>query len=118
MDNRNCFALRYDASAENTSGEIRMEGGAVALSMPNVHPAGQGGVVDVNLRLRDVPPGKRMALGVLLYDGDAVKAVRTLWLPAHHEEDRMDVLVEHVLFVLPQLDAGMQLCLRAAAHCI
>lgn len=71
---------------------------------------GQGRILDLSMRLKDVCPGKRVAVGVMLHEVDArgarhPRGMKTFTVPAHRHGCCADVPVETVRFILPE-DAG------------
>ncbi len=65
-----------------------------------------GRVVQLDVTVRRVCPGKRVALGVMLYEQDEsgnreARGIKTLTIDAHHENCPRDVQVQGIEFVLP-----------------
>ncbi|MBQ8815020.1 MAG: VWA domain-containing protein [Lachnospiraceae bacterium] len=92
-----------------------------------------GRIVEVDVTIRSVCPGKRVALALLLYEVtdeglELSRGVKTMVIPAHDESSCRDVLVRCVKFVLPEtLDTAgtpnaicdeRNLHLKAIAHYI
>lgn len=76
----------------------------------------RGRIVELSVRLHNVCPGKRTALGILLHEADEngrtqPRGMKTLTVPAHNEAHRCDVLVRHIRFVLPE---DLSLCASGA----
>lgn len=102
-------ALRYRVDEGQISNVITVGGcsDSVACSIANVQPAPQGCVAEIGVRVRGVCPGKRVALGILMYeldesDGEHLRGMKSMTLPAHSESSCRDVVVESVRFVLPE----------------
>ena len=79
----------------------------ISFSMVDVRPETQGRIVEIGVRVRGICPGKRVALGILLYELDEkdveyVRGMKAITLPAHHEYSCRDIIVEGVQFVLPE----------------
>ena len=67
----------------------------------------RGRIVELSVRLHNVCPGKRTALGVLLHETDGngqtePRGMKTLTVPAHSEGHPCDVMVRRIRFVLPE----------------
>lgn len=65
-----------------------------------------GRVVQLDVTVRRVCPGKRVALGVMLYEQDEngnqeARGIKTMTIDAHHENCPRDVQVQGIEFVLP-----------------
>lgn len=78
----------------------------LACTIAEVRPDGRGHIVEINVRVRGVCPGKRVAMAVRLYelnDGDEEfpRGQRIILLPAHHEQSDRDILARELRFVLP-----------------
>lgn len=89
--------------------EICAEGckDTVTVDAGNVQIESSGRILQLNVNLKDVCPGKRMALGVILTELDArgnehVRGVKTITVPAHHVSRCCDVAVKCISFVLPE----------------
>lgn len=102
-------ALRYQVDEEMISEVIAIDGCSetVACSMANVQPEAQGRMIEINVRVRRVCPGKRTALGILLHeldedDAEQLRGMKTMTLPAHGESSCRDIIVEGIRFVLPE----------------
>ncbi len=72
----------------------------------------RGRIVELSVRLHNVCPGKRTALGVLLHETDGngqtePRGMKTLTVPAHSEGHPCDVMVRRIRFVLPE---DLRLC--------
>ncbi len=68
---------------------------------------GQGRILDLCLRLKSVCPGKRVAVGVMLYEMDAhghefARGMKTFTVAAHRQSRCTDISVETVRFILPE----------------
>lgn len=109
MEMINAGALRYKVEDERQTEVISIGScaDAASCSVVDVQPASQGRMMEIGVRVRRVCPGKRVALGVLLYeldetDAEYVRGMKAMTLPAHHESCCRDVIVEGVRFVLPE----------------
>ncbi len=84
---------------------VQFDAGSISLTM-------LGRIVQLDLTLNSVCPGKRVALAVLLSevgeDGTEYKrGMKTLTVPAHNQTGCRDVVVRCINFVLPEdLDVG------------
>lgn len=72
---------------------------------------GQGRILDLSLCLKNVCPGKRVAVGVLLYEIDShgheyPRGLKTFTVAAHRHNCCADIPVETVRFILPE-DVGV-----------
>jgi len=66
----------------------------------------QGHVLVFETKVRNVCPGKRVAVAIALHelDGDGVeypRGMKTLTLPAHHEQYNCDIAIQNIRFILP-----------------
>lgn len=109
MEENNASALRLRIDDERSSDVVSIGGcsDTVSCSMADIQPEKQGRIVEVGVRVRRVCPGKRVALGLLLHELDEndvehVRGLKTMTLPAHHEQSCRDIVVEGVRFVLPE----------------
>lgn len=78
----------------------------------------RGRIVELNVRLRSVCPGKRTALGILLYETDEngrsePRGMKTLTVPSHNEAHPCDITVRRIRFVLPE---DLRLCPEGEAR--
>ena len=75
-----------------------------------------GRIVQLDVRLRDVCPHKRVALGVLLSEVDKEgnenkRGLKAMTIPAHTRETCRDITVRNIRFVLPEdLDVSDSPC--------
>ncbi len=79
---------------------ITVDAGSVSLGL-------SGRVAQVNVTLRNVCPGRRVALAVVLTELDEEgveyqRGMRTLLIPAHNFESCRDINVECISFVIPE----------------
>lgn len=102
-------ALRFRMDEVNVSDVISVGGcsDTAACSLTEVRPEAQGRIVEISVRVRGICPGKRVALGIMLHeldenDAEHVRGMKSMTLPAHHEQSCRDVIVEGVRFVLPE----------------
>lgn len=121
MENNHSNVLRYRLDEERISEVINIDGcsDTIACSVAEVQPAAQGRIMELSVRVRRVCPGKRTALGVLLHELDEnnaehVRGMKTMTLPAHHEQSCRDIVVENLRFVLPE---DISLAENGAAGC-
>lgn len=108
MEAKNEKALRYRKDEGTVSEVIAIEdcSDTVSCSILNVSP-NRGRMIEIGVRVRRVCPGRRTALGILLYelDGSGVeqlRGMRAMTIPAHSEPSCRDVVVEGIRFVLPE----------------
>ena len=95
--------------------EDTLEFDAGALDMES-----QGRIVQMDVRLRSVCPGKRVALAVMLHEVDDQgvehrRGMKTMTVPAHNRASCTDVTIRCVKFVLPE-DLNMS-CSRGNSMC-
>lgn len=67
----------------------------------------QGRILEVSTTLKNVCPGKRVALGVVLTEEDQYgvehhRGTKTMTIPAHNHPTCRDILVKCIKFVLPE----------------
>lgn len=82
--------------------EDSLEFDAGALDMESL-----GRIVQMDVRLRNVCPGKRVALAVILHElddqgGEHKRGMKTMTVPAHSRATCADVTIRCVKFVLPE----------------
>ena len=66
-----------------------------------------GRIIELNLTLKHVCPGKRVALGVILTEIDRngteySRGMKTMTIPAHQDRYCRDIQITCIRFVLPQ----------------
>ena len=80
---------------------------SVVLDLGDVYLESLGRIVQLDVTLKHVCPGKRVALGVILTEIDCAGTehqcgMKTLTIPAHHSSNCRDVQVKCIKFVLPE----------------
>lgn len=92
-----------ELSAESCSESVTFDLGELSIAAP-------GRIVELNLTLKSVCPHKRVALAMLLTDGEGgdYRALKTFAVPPHCGPDCRDVRVEGIRFVVPD----------TSCHCI
>ena len=80
---------------------------SVVLDLGDVYLESLGRIVQLDVTLKRVCPGKRVALGVILTEIDCAGTehqcgMKTLTIPAHHSSNCRDVQVKCIKFVLPE----------------
>lgn len=108
MEAKNEKALYYRVDEGTVSEVIPIEGcsDTVSCSILNVSPD-RGRMIEIGVRVRSVCPGRRTALGILLYELDGsgaeqLRGMRAMTIPVHGESTCRDIVVEGVRFVLPE----------------
>lgn len=90
------------------------------LELGDIHPAGGGAMVELSVCLKAVLPGRRVALGVLLYEdtdgGRRACGMRVCSIPPHREPAAADIRVEGVGFVVPGGAGERRFAARVLAH--
>ncbi|MBQ2698835.1 MAG: VWA domain-containing protein [Firmicutes bacterium] len=96
--------------------EVSMEGcsDSIIFDAGELELGSLGRILQLNVRLRDVCPGKRVALAVLLTEaGEAEeprpRGIKVLTIPAHTEESCRDVEVRCIKFVIPDEETDAEL---------
>lgn len=92
----------------------------VRADLGSIRMDGQGRILQLAVTIRNVCPGRRTALGVILTETDGEgreyqRGIRTLTIPAHQCQGCRDVRVPCILFVLPEdqnPSCGFGLCAR------
>ena len=95
-----------DASETHVYFEPCEENKAVTVAESQHNEDGAGRVLDVNLVLRNVCPGRRVAVGVTLHEvdgtgGEHSRGFHAMTVPAHRDGPR-DVTLPRIRFVLPE----------------
>lgn len=80
---------------------------AVIVDLGQVELTGQGRMIEVNVTVKDVCPGKRVALAAILTEVDRdglehQRGMKTVTLPAHRFPECRDVQVKCIRFVVPE----------------
>lgn len=99
--------------------ELTVEGcaDAVVADLGQVELRGRGTVLELGVTIRDVCPGKRVALAAILTEVDRngrehQRGMKTLTVPAHNFPECRDVQVRCIRFVVPE-----DLSLSGGAFC-
>lgn len=79
----------------------------VSVNMDNVIMESLGRIVELNLKIKNVCPKKRIALAVILKEIDKSgneysRGLKTITIPAHNYPMCKDVMVKNIRFVLPE----------------
>lgn len=85
---------------------------AVVVDMGDVELDSRGSIIQVDVTIKDVCPGKRTALAAILTETDAEgmeyqRGMKAMTIPAHSASGCRDVLVKCIRFVVPE-DAGVR----------
>ena len=80
---------------------------SVVLDMGDTYLESIGRIVQLNVNVKNVCPGKRVALGVILTEVDEngieyQRGMKAMTIPAHNQPSCRDVLVKCIRFVLPE----------------
>ena len=80
---------------------------SVVYDVGDVYLESLGRILQLDINLKNVCPGRRVALGVILTEVDAQgneheRGMKTITVPAHAYPSCRDVLVKCVKFVLPE----------------
>lgn len=80
---------------------------SIIVDLGDVYLESLGRIVQLNVTVKNVCPGKRVALGVILTEVDSngteyQRGMKTITIPAHHYPGCRDVLVKCIKFVLPE----------------
>ncbi len=95
---------------------INMEGcsDVAEYSAGDIYLASQGRILQLDLNLSRVCPGRRVALAVILNELDEEgeehrRGMKVMEIPAHHQSQCADILVRCISFVLPE-DSEESVC--------
>ena len=96
-----------DASETHVYFEPCEENKAVTVAESQHNEDGAGRVLDVNLVLRNVCPGKRIAVGITLHEvdgmgGEHARGFHAMTVPARSGGSPRDVTLPRIRFVLPE----------------
>ena len=129
--NERAVTLQYAAGEERGWERVAMDSCAdtMVCELENICPETRGRIVELTVRIRNVCPGKRTALGVMLHETGAdgsrePRGMKSVTVPAHNESGSCDILVRGLRFVLPEdislaeEGAGRQFAVRTIAHYI
>ena len=80
---------------------------SVVIDMGNTYLESLGRILQLDMTVKNVCPGKRVALAVILTEVDSngneyQRGMKTLTIPAHNYPNCRDVLVKCIKFVLPE----------------
>lgn len=89
--------------------DLHVEGcsDAVVVDLGDIDLESQGRIIQVDVTIRNVCPGKRVALAAILteVDGNGVeyqRGMKAMTIPAHNASSCRDVLVRCIKFVVPE----------------
>ncbi len=89
--------------------EIEVDGCTDTLEFDagDLQPDSLGRILQLDVTLRGICPGKRVALAVILnevdeFDTEFQRGLKTMTIPAHTRETCQDIIVRCIKFVLPQ----------------
>lgn len=92
-----------------TPTEITVSGcsDAVVVDLGDVYQESLGRIIQLNLTLKNVCPGKRIALAAILTETDAYgmdhqRGMKTMTIPAHNAPSCRDVQVRCIRFIAPE----------------
>ena len=95
---------------------VRMDGceDFMVIDAGDIHLSSQGRIVQIDLKLKDICPEKRVALAVILYEKDNCgiyqpRGMKTVTIPKHHARACSDIMVKCINFILPA-DVDMSCC--------
>ena len=96
-----------DASETHVYFEPCEENKAVTVAESQHNEDGAGRVLDVNLVLRNVCPGKRIAVGITLHEvdgmgGEHARGFHAMTVPARCDDSPRNVSLPRVRFILPE----------------
>ncbi|MBO5196980.1 MAG: VWA domain-containing protein [Lachnospiraceae bacterium] len=80
---------------------------AAVVDVGDVYQESLGRILQLNVTVKNVCPGKRTALAVILTEVDDKKeehprGMKTITIPAHHQSSCRDILVRCIKFVVPE----------------
>ena len=108
MNEHEYAALQYAADGEMRCEYLAMDRCADAMTyeLEDIELDARGRIVELTLKLKDVCPGKRTALGIMLHERDEdgaeyPRGMRTMTVPAHSAPCNQDIVIRRIRFVLP-----------------
>ena len=123
--------LHFAADAEICPESLVTDGcsDVMVYELEDICPETRGQIIELTVCIRNVCPGKRTALGVMLHESgeggqEEPRGMKTMTIPAHNESCNQDILVRHIRFVLPEdlslagAGCGRRFAVRALAHYI
>ncbi|MBQ8164322.1 MAG: VWA domain-containing protein [Clostridia bacterium] len=95
-----CCPEPVDVTVDGCTDSVEFDAGELEMGL-------LGRIVQVDVTLRNVCPGKRVALAVLLHEVDDngieyKRGMKTMTVPAHTRETCQDVTIRCIKFVLPE----------------
>ena len=80
---------------------------SAVIDIGNIYPESLGRILQLNVTVKKVCPGKRVGLGVILTEVDPAgqeypRGMKTITIPAHDCPSCRDVEVKNIRFVLPE----------------
>ena len=99
------YAAETDACGESLA--ISRCGDTMSCELDDIELDARGRIIELMVRIKDVCPGKRTALGILLHETNGngeeqARGMKTITVPAHNENCNRDILVRNIRFVLPE----------------
>ena len=87
---------------------------SLVVDMGDTYLESLGRIIELNVTIKNVCPGKRVALAAILTEVDEngeehQRGMKTLTIPAHYADDCRDILVKCIKFVVPE-DISQALC--------
>ena len=89
--------------------DLKVEGceDSVEVDLGDTYLESLGRIVQLDVTVKNVCPGKRVALGVILTEVDAngdeyQRGMKAITIPAHTSPSCRDILVKCIKFVLPE----------------
>nr|WP_294491708.1 VWA domain-containing protein [uncultured Mediterraneibacter sp.] len=78
----------------------------MVVDLGDTYLESSGRIIELNVTVKDVCPGKRVALGIILTETDCrgkehPRGIKTITVPAHSYSSCRDILVKCIRFVLP-----------------
>ena len=130
-DNERAVTLQYAAGEDPCSESVALDSCADTMicELEDISPETRGRIIELTVRVCNVCPGKRTALGVMLHETGGTgrqqpRGMKAVTIPAHNEAGSRDILVRGIRFVLPEdislagEGEGRQFAVRTIAHYI
>lgn len=102
--NLQCVA---EANDRGESVAISRCGDTMNCQLNDLELDAKGHIIELAVCIKNVCPGKRIALGVTLHEADedgneCARGMKTITIPAHNETCNQDIMVRRIRFVLPE----------------
>lgn len=108
-DHDRIMTLHYAAGRYDEGESVALDrcSDTMTCELADMEAESRGRILELCVKIVNVCPGKRTALGVILSEsdgngGEEHRGMKTMTVPAHNEPGSRDILVRGIRFVLPE----------------